>query len=159
MMHPWLRDDCGHELHSSLLLQHVPNPGASRLDSCIEGPALASAGSGACWWVCVCARAAGRGDGRVSGKACLLLQYQFGVPSPTTEGLLVLLFFSSHSINNSIARSAKPLHSFSLCFHSCSSVVGSLKASLYKTVFQDFFFFEVLVQKGQSCSLLSPPCI
>lgn len=38
-------------------------------------------------------------------KPRLLLQYRFSVPGPSPEGLLVLLFFSSHSINNSNARS------------------------------------------------------
>lgn len=37
--------------------------------------------------------------------ASMLLQYCFHVPGPAPEGPLVLLFFSSHSINNSNARS------------------------------------------------------
>ena len=47
----------------------------------------------------------GEGTAERAGKVCLLLQYRFGVPSPATEGPLVLLFFSSHSINNFNARS------------------------------------------------------
>lgn len=47
----------------------------------------------------------GEGTAECAGKACLLLQYRFGVPSPVTEGPLVLFVFSSHSINNSNARS------------------------------------------------------
>lgn len=38
-------------------------------------------------------------------KPCLLLQYCFHVPIPIPKGPLVLLFFSSHSINNSNAHS------------------------------------------------------
>lgn len=38
-------------------------------------------------------------------KPRLLLQYRFDVPGPSPEGPLVLLFFSSHSINNSNAHS------------------------------------------------------
>ena len=60
----------------------------------------------ACAGESACARGLqGEGMAKCAGKACLLLQYRFGVPSPTTEGPLVLLFFSSHSINNSNARS------------------------------------------------------
>lgn len=36
MMHPWVRDDCGHELYSPLLLQYIPNPRAGWLDGCTE---------------------------------------------------------------------------------------------------------------------------
>lgn len=71
-MHPWVRDDCGHELYSPLLLQHIPNPRAVWFDShtqalCVAYGAahMAPAGGGGCWWVCVCTRAVGRGDGRV----------------------------------------------------------------------------------------------
>lgn len=104
MMHPWGRGDCGHELYSPRLLQHIPNPRAGRLDSRTEALCMAQgaahvASAGLCSWICVC-----REKGQ-AGKACLLLQYRVGVPSPVTEGPLVLLFFSSHSINNSNARS------------------------------------------------------
>lgn len=56
MMHPWVRDDCGHELYSPLLLQHIPNPRAGWLDSRTEALCVvyraahvASAGGGVCW--------------------------------------------------------------------------------------------------------------
>ena len=52
---------------------------------------------------------------------------------------------------------AKPLHSLSLCFRSCSSVVGSLKASLYKTVFQGRFFCKCWCKRaGLAASSLLP---
>lgn len=52
---------------------------------------------------------------------------------------------------------AKPLHSLSVRFCFCSSMVGSLKASLYKTVFQGRFFVCLLLSAGAKGPVLQPP--
>lgn len=92
MMHPWVRDDSRHELYSPLLLQYIPNPRAGWLDSCTE-----TCPCGISWrqrvvvglrvppaWHEGCREG---GAAERAGKACLLLQYCFGVPSPQQRGL------------------------------------------------------------------------
>lgn len=81
-MHLWIRNDRGHELFST----STANPRAGSLDSCTKALCMSN----------VWQKAAERGNSQVC---------QESVPSPIIQGPLVLLFFSSHSINNSNAHS------------------------------------------------------
>lgn len=111
-MYPSVRDDCGHGIYfafySTFKMPELVSLTGLQKPS-VQHTELASAGAArAQGSVCVSHMAQGlQGEvmAECARKPCLLLQYRFNVPGPSPEGPLVLLFFSSHSINNSNAHS------------------------------------------------------